>query len=131
MSAVSSLGYSVSFLRTWTAFDHQWFADSVLVFPLTCDIINGVGALLKKGGYTSAASCYSVAKDRHIDWTEFLNRGVRSVIRAPARQSAELDAPVIVKLAMLFVLALPGAPLRCACGKRAWHERLLASLGSP
>ena len=72
--------------------------------PVTVDLIDKVGALLKQARYRSAAQYYSVAKSEHRahghDWPASLDhavaQAVRSITRGMGPSSAKLDFPLEV-----------------------------------
>ena len=86
MNAQSAAAPRDSLLKTWCQFHVAWFGQQALgeeisPFPLTVMKICAVGAMLKSGGYRSAANYLSRAKEEHIVrghlWTDELALAVR------------------------------------------------------
>ena len=99
--AKSSRGPRESRWKLWCSLAEQ---RNLPPLPVTVDLIDKVGALLKQARYRSAAQYYSVAKSEHrahgYDWPASLDhavaQAVRSITRGMGPSSAKLDFPLEV-----------------------------------
>ena len=99
--AKSSRGPRESRWKLWCSLAEQ---RNLPPLPVTVDLIDKVGALLKQARYRSAAQYYSVAKSEHRahghDWPASLDhavaQAVRSITRGMGPSSAKLDFPLEV-----------------------------------
>ena len=99
--AKSSRGPRESRWKLWCSLAEQ---RNLPPLPVTVDLIDKVGALLKQARYRSVAQYYSVAKSEHrahgYDWPASLDhavaQAVRSITRGMGPSSAKLDFPLEV-----------------------------------
>jgi hypothetical protein len=80
--------------RTWIKISAAWNLEPL---PLTSDLVNKIGASLKRGGYRSAGNYFSRAREEHLKLTglpvpESVNQAIRYAIRAVER-GALADRP--------------------------------------
>lgn len=73
--------------RTWTKIAAAWGLPPL---PLTSDLVNKIGASLKRGGYRSASNYFSRAREEHLRLTglpvpESVNQSIRQTTRAVER----------------------------------------------
>ena len=119
-SAASAMASRCSWLATWQHFHWLWFA-SVDWLPLTCESIEAVAAMFKKGRYRSFGNFASRSKEAHIvsgyAWTQQLEierkSCHRSVMRGigPPRQSGEFSLGLIFGLGIMHQALICGAPV--------------------
>ena len=108
--APSSWAPRASLLRTLETFNSEWFGMDAPLVPVDVFKVYAIGAMLKAGGYRSAANYISRLKEAHIEmgypWSDQLalacRKTVASVTRgiAPGRQSAPLPLLQVHQLAL-------------------------------
>ena len=103
----------------------KWWVDRAKVrgvdpFPLTLEMINVAGALLKAGGYRSSAQYFAAMKREHVTrghpWQDILQQGVADAVRScmrglgPDRSCPSLDLRRLENLGPEAVRDMDGVP---------------------